>query len=151
MIGSEDQWRRASFCDTALVDGVVQLAWVDEGPADGPGAAPPTAAGLTFDRQCRLYHSVPDEGRVERLLWAMADPLDAGAGGGAPAIDRSEARAPAKLGAFTAQAEPPLREPRGLAVDDEDHLFIAETAGRCLLVYDLWSRRLVRRVDLPGR
>jgi phage tail-like protein len=150
MIGSDDQWRRASYFDTALVDGVAQLNWVDEGAGPGPGAAPPPGAGLTFDRECRLYHSIPSAGRVERLLWTSADPLQPSAGQAAP-IDLFEAPAPAQFGDFTAPAEPPVREPRGLAVDDDDRLFIAETAGRRVLIFDLWSRRLLRRVSLPGR
>jgi phage tail-like protein len=150
MIGSDDQWRRASYFGTALVDGVAQLAWVDDGPGPEPGPPPPPGAGLAFDGQCRLYHSVPGEGRVERLIWMLADPLSS-SGQTAQAVDLFEAPAPTPLGDFMAPAEPPLSEPRGLAVDDDDHLFISETAGRCLLVFDLWSQRLLRRVGLPGR
>jgi phage tail-like protein len=46
---------------------------------------------------------------------------------------------------------PTLREPRGLAVDENDRLFIAETAARCILVFDLWSERLLRKIPVAGR
>ena len=41
-------------------------------------------------------------------------------------------------------------EPRGLAVDVNDRLFVAETGADRILIYDLWSERLLRQVALPG-
>ncbi|NOY61979.1 MAG: hypothetical protein GXP10_02285, partial [Gammaproteobacteria bacterium] len=78
MIQGADQWRRVAHEQTALdVDlGVVQLAWqMDEpsgGESDGESsgdvvAVPP--AGLAFDPWCRLYRTLPEAGRLERLLW----------------------------------------------------------------------------------
>jgi len=144
-------WVRMSFEDTALTGAQVQLAWED---GDEPGVvlapAPPRGAGLAFDGQCRLYHSLPEAGGVERLLWAAQDPL-------APVPPHSE---PAPLfapvadpvaGDFSAPAPPPLAAPRGLAVDADDRLFVAEHGGHEVLVIDLWSRRVLRRVSFPGR
>jgi phage tail-like protein len=34
-------------------------------------------------------------------------------------------------------------------VDEDDRLFVAETGARRILVYDLWSRRLLRAVPVP--
>ena len=64
MLG-ENAWQRAAFdANTALVDGVVQLAWdaLHEGTGGAVAPAPvadPAGAGLAFDTQCRLFHSVP--------------------------------------------------------------------------------------------
>src|SRR5262245_12788150 len=151
VIGTEDQWQRASHQDTALVGGVVQLFWRDEVPAPTAGGAAGAGAGLAFDSHCRLFHSVPEEGRVERILWAAADPLRPAEAQPSP-VDLFEPVVMPPLGDFTsAQPEHPgLREPRGLAVDVDDRLFIADAAGRCVLVFDLWSRRLLRRVPLAA-
>ena len=71
-VHTEDQWRRAAHQGTSLQPGTwaVQLAWSHGQPAPDqlPDAPPPTAAGLAFDPWCRLYHSLPDAGRVERIL-----------------------------------------------------------------------------------
>jgi phage tail-like protein len=99
-----------------------------------------------------LYHSAPAESRVERILWKAVDPtgpvadqpksLDLFAGAG----DASQT-----LGDFaTAPAPAALLEPRGLAVDINDRLFVAETGNNRILIYDLWSDRLIRQVVLPG-
>ena len=57
------------------------------------------------------------------------------------------------LGEFS--VEPPARsalaEPLGLAVDEDDRLFVCERGAQRLLVYDLPSGRLLRTVRLPGR
>ena len=50
---------------------------------------------------------------------------------------------------------PPSR-PRSInralsAVDDDDRLYVAEAGTRDVLIFDLWSSRLLRRVALPGR
>ncbi|MGE3308999.1 MAG: phage tail protein [Limisphaerales bacterium] len=145
LVRTEDQWRRAAHLGTALVGDVVQLSWTNEPRQDLPPGAPLPGAGLAFDEHCRLFHSVPEEGRVERLLWAAA-------GKSAPlelfAQPESEV-----LGDFEAShpAEPILDSPRGLAVDPHERLFIAEAGRRRILVFDLWTRRLLRVVPMPGR
>lgn len=144
LLRTRDQWLRASHDGTAIDEatGGVQLGWSDPPRRDGGAAAPP--GGLAFDAECRLYRSVPAEGRIERILTggdAAPEPLDvltgerALAGGDFAAAHRNRA---------------PLREPRGLAVDDDDRLYIAETGARRVLVLDLWSRRLLRTVRFGG-
>jgi phage tail-like protein len=58
---------------------------------------------------------------------------------------------PPVLGEFalpTATLAPSLAQPSALAVDANDRLFVAETGARRILVYDLWSRRLLRRLGM---
>lgn len=145
LMQTEDQWLRAFHEHTALEAGVLQLAFVDETAVTVGGEPPAVAAGLAFDPHCRLYHSIPNQGRVERQLWAApepAAPLDLFAPGPPPlAGDFHPAAAPSPI----------LQEPRGLAVDADDRLFIAETAARRILVFDLWSLRLLRRIPVSGR
>jgi phage tail-like protein len=152
LIGTEDQWRRVSHDNTALVGGAVQLFWTVDPLASPAGPVAAEGAGLAFDRNCRLYHSVPAEGRVERLLWAATDSLRPASEQPGP-IDLFEGEVQPELGDFTPVPSVPVvaLEPRGLAVDDGDRLFIADSPGRCLLIYDLWSRRLLRRVPLSAR
>ncbi len=151
LIRTNDQWRRAAHANTALDGEVVSLAWSHEETASGSDIVPPFGAGLAFDSHCRLYHSVPNEGRVERILWASEDPLHLSSP--PTALDLFESEVEQQLGDFTpiAEATGALVEPRGLAVDEEDRLFIAETGARRLLIYDLWSRRLLRRVPVSGK
>jgi phage tail-like protein len=128
----------------------VSLAWTT--PAGEGATAPPPGvipAGLAFDAECRLYHTVPEAGRVEKVRWAARDPLDPDAGDAAPTpLFDAPARAP--LGDFAAAAARALDRPVGIAVDVDDRLFVAESGADRVLVFDLWSRRLLRRVALPG-
>jgi phage tail-like protein len=147
-----DLWLRASFEDAALLGDVVQLAWTDVEDAGAViGPAPPEAAGLAFDSFCRLYHSLPAQGSVERLRWAQYDPLD---------LTQNQAEAlplfapPAGMlaGDFGSSAVPtPLAAPRGLAVDADDLLYVAEAGGHAVLVMDLVARTQVRRIGVAGR
>ncbi len=43
-----------------------------------------------------------------------------------------------------------MSEPRGLAIDADERLFVAETGADRILVYDLWGERLVQRIALPA-
>jgi len=152
LIQTEDQWLRASHLNTALDDGVVGLAWIADKAAASAGGPVPAAAGLAFDGYCRLYHSVPAEGRVERQLWAGGDPLQPATPLPDP-LDLFASVTPQPLGDFHLVHDAPaaLDEPRALAVDDDDRLFVAEAGARDILVFDLWSSRLLRRIPLPGR
>jgi phage tail-like protein len=145
LIRTEDQWRRVSYENTALIGEVVQLAWTEAETADAPGEARPEPAGLAFDEHCRLYHSVPEEGRVERLLWAADHPP-------AP-VDVIESETEQDLGDFTPADGPTrvLSYPSALAVDDNARLYIADPKAREITIFDLWSKRLVRRVRIKGR
>jgi phage tail-like protein len=148
LLRTRDQWSRALHDDTELdpsAGGGVELA---RKPPEGPDVptAPAGPAGLAFDAACRLYHSVPAKGGVERIRWRTVDPL--GPAGEEPEpIDLLQG--PPPPGGDFAPAgppQPPLLSPRGVAVDSDDVLFVAETGARRVLVYDLWNRRLLRTV-----
>ncbi|MEO8333809.1 MAG: phage tail protein [bacterium] len=151
LIRDGDQWVRSSF-DRTFLDyehGIVELAWTTK-TLENEATATTPGAGLAFDNECRLYHSLPDAGAVERVLWAARDVL-APSGGAAAASAFFAAAATGALGDFaSAGTQSTLREPRGLAVDENDRLFVAESANGQVLVYDLWSERLLRRVTFGG-
>lgn len=150
LVGTHDQWLRASHERTALVGDAVQLGWRTEAAGTDPDPTPfaEPGAGLAFDPHCRLYHSVPDEGRVERLRWSAQDPLRPSDANPAP-VDLIAAEASPVRGDFVLTATPAaLAGPRGLAVDVDDRLFVAEAGAGRILVFDLWSERLLRAVDL---
>lgn len=141
-----DQWLRAAHQGTALDadDQCVEIAWTSESierpevlPADPVG-------GLAFDGACRLYHSLTEKGRIERVQWAVQDPFRRTAPAPTP-MDVITASEPMIVGDF---APPPLSgdlaAPRGLAVDAHEHLFIAEADKSRILVFDLGRRRLMR-------
>jgi phage tail-like protein len=128
-----------------------------QGESQGLAGEPPKdiPAGLAFDRLCRLYHSVPEEGRVEWMHWAPRDPMRTTSEAEPPRdLLEPATSGPAADGAFS-PADPQdaaLNAPRGLAIDDRDHLFIAEAGRNRVLVYDIGERRLIRVVPLadPG-
>jgi len=134
---------------SVIGSGLTGTATGDTLVVDSGAPAPGLGAGLAFDNECRLYHSLPDEGRVERVRWAARDLLS-------PVNEQSRpvnfVEAPTgTLGDFTAaSSSAPLSLPRGLAVDINDRLFIAESGADRILVFDLWSERLLRRLTLPG-
>jgi phage tail-like protein len=152
LIRTNDQWLRASHDGTALEGEVVRLFWRDEekpGAAEGPFNE--TGAGLAFDGHCRLYHSIPEEGRVERVLWAAQDPLQPGDRQPSP-MDLFASDIDEQLGDFS-PAKPESTSafaPRALAVDEDERLFVADTATKRILIYDLWSNRLLRHVQLAA-
>jgi phage tail-like protein len=155
LVRTGDQWIRCSFDNTFLDhdNGVVELAWTTTTPRSKE-PAPTLGAGLAFDNECRLYRTQPSTGQsgwsVQRVLWRAIDPA-------APASEQPSPLAlfigdeQSSVGDFSsAEDVAPLREARGLAVDINDRLFIAETGGDRILVYDLWSNRLIRQVALAG-
>ncbi len=149
LVRTRDQWRRCSHDRTAVAPrGVVELASSDDAGGEPAQGTPGLGGGLCFDAYCRLYHSVPEEGRVERLLWAARKPFEA-----APESEPIDVFAPAPdplvgdFGAVT-PAGRPLAEPRGLAVDRLGRLFVAESAANRVLVYELATRRLLRAILL---
>jgi phage tail-like protein len=142
LMQTEDQWLRGSHRGTALEAGILQLAFVDDTVLTVPGPDPGPAAGLAFDPQCRLYHSLPDAGQVERWLWA--------ADGTLKPIDLFAPGPPLVTGDFHATPAGPLNQPRGLAVDARGRLFVAETGADRILVFDLFNRRLIRRIAVSG-
>lgn len=155
LVRTEDQWRRAAHDATALEGEVVHLAWEDEekeGERPAPPDKPKIVAGLAFDAHCRLYHSLPEDGQVERVMWAAEDPLSIERRKAEP-LDLFEPQASPGLGDFepVKETKGALAEPVGLAVDDGDRLFVAESRGRSILIYDLFTRRLLRRIAVGAR
>lgn len=151
MIRTRDQWIRASHTRTALDPDSDAIQLASEAVAGGvPGVAPVRAGGLAFDAACRLYTSRPDAGQVERVRWGSTG--DDGAG--APVPVRIFDDPPASMaGDFTQVpgAEPTaLTEPRGLAVDAHERLFVADTGGARIVVVDVWGARLLRTVRVPA-
>jgi len=153
LIRTRDQWLRASHNNTALEGEVVQLYWTDEETQSSIADEDFTelGGGLAFDEYCRLYHSIPKEGRVERLHWALHDPLQPASAQKAP-VDLFETEVDDEFGDFVLSGEQPaqLVGPAGLAVDDDGRLFVAESGSKRILVFDLRSNRLLRRVQLPA-
>ena len=154
LIRTRDQWLRAAHENTALEGEVVQLYWEDQKPESiaGDEAFTELGAGLAFDEHCRLYHSVPKEGRVERLFWATHDPLQPAAAQKAP-VDLFETEGQEQFGDFVLSGEAPaqLIEPTGLTVDEDERLFVAESGRKRILIYDLQTKRLLRVVQLAAR
>jgi len=152
IVSTDDQWRRSAFQDTALDQDVVHLAWIDTVSTGSAGGVAPVGAALAFDCECRLYHSVPEANRVERILWAAQDPLRPSAAPPQPrdlfGVEESQG-----FGDFhTASAETSsLSDPRGVCVDDDDRLYIAEYGKSRILIFDIESRRLLRVVPVAGR
>lgn len=145
-----ESWR-ACETDATTVDGagVLTLAWsVDDAPASPVGGC--TARGLAVDRLCRVHRLL--EGRVERHRVGPT------AGGvdhvrtPEPVLLLGEETPPPVVGPdFTVTAAVPALDPVGIAVDEQDRLHLADGAAREVVVLDLWSRRVVRRIGLPGR
>jgi phage tail-like protein len=148
-IATEDQWLRCAHEGTALEEGVLSLAAIDD---DQPGQEPvetqQVAAGLAFDDHCRLFHSIPEQGQIERLYWRLTDRLR-------PPVQAPETRdlfAPpstAITGDFVSKSQPPHLDPRGLAVDERGLLWVADFSHRAVRVFDLASQRAVSVTVLP--
>jgi phage tail-like protein len=151
LIRTNDQWLRVSHDHTALEGEVVRLFWHDEEKPGGDKEFSKTGAGLAFDGHCRLYHSIPEDGRVERLLWAAQDPLQPADRQRAP-VDLFATDIDEQLGDFSPakSASTSAFEPRALAIDEDERLFVADTAIKRILIYDLWSNRLLRQVQLAA-
>lgn len=158
MLG-ESAWQRAAFdANTALVDGVVQLAWdaLHESTGGTPAAVADTAgAGLAFDTRCRLFHSVPQESRVERWLWHAMDPGRPQQSPPPSDVLLDHLSAPQVLGALPratsgfAAVLPSASTftPRALACDEDGNLCVLDTAARRVWIVDLAQRGVDRRVQ----
>jgi phage tail-like protein len=151
-VQTEDQWLRCAHSHTALTGNVVELEFEDPAASTGTKGLPPEPAGLAFDAYCRLYRSIPEKGRIERQLWAGGDPLEPATPRPAP-VDLFAPVTLPTAGDFrrTPSSRAALVDPRALAVDENQRLFIAETSARTILVFDLWNSRLLRRVPTAGR
>ena len=76
LMQTDDQWLRAFHERTALENGVIQLALLQEETALQGTEMKGPAVGLGFDRYCRLYVTRAD-GRIQRELWAASQPAEA--------------------------------------------------------------------------
>jgi phage tail-like protein len=171
LVRTRDQWVRAAHDGTGIDPdtGGVRLGWTvpPVGGEETPPPAPERAGGLAFDSSCVFYRSDVPGGRVERMLWRALDPFDVPPDQSVPLADlgdvpsAAELQRPADL--LGAAPEPPLgdfapapparqslRTPLGLAIDEDDRLFVCEHGTRRLLVYDPPSRRLLRAVRCPA-
>ena len=160
MLG-EPAWQRAAFdVNTALVDGIVQLTWDarHEGIGGTPTAVADTAgAGLAFDTQCRLFHSVPQENRVERWLWHAMDPGRPQHSPPPSDVLLDHLSAPQVLGALPRSPsgfapvlpKPNTFMPRALACDEDGNLYVLDTAAHQVWVVDLAQRRVHRSEPVP--
>lgn len=149
LIRTQDQWLRVSHDHTALEGEVVRLYWHDEETTGDDKPFAEIGAGLAFDGHCRLYHSIPKDGRVERMLWGAHDPLQS-----APAlpVDLFASEVAEPLGDFSPAVEQSASSfaPRALAIDEDERLFVADSAAKRILIYDLWSKRLLGEVQLAA-
>ena len=142
-VRTADQWRRVAFERTALIGDIVQLGWAEEPTVDDYGEDTLPAEGLAFDDHCRLYLTARGEGKVRRLLWAN--------GSAATPVDLLQTPGSSELGDFISHHEPSLIfEPRAVAVDNSERLFVADAARRALHVFDLWSSRLLHSISVDG-
>jgi phage tail-like protein len=159
MLG-EPAWQRAAFdAHTALVDGVVQLAWEAQGEGGLPLPVLADSAGLAFDAACRLYQSLPGEQRVQRWLWAELDPARPQRD---PPPDNVLVNGldtpqvwgglPVPCGGFVPLAEPPTPAftPRALACDDAGHLYVLDSATAQVWIVDLAQRSVLRAEAVPA-
>lgn len=152
LVDGGDAWARAAYANTFLdrEAGEVELAWTppEANAATGPAVIP---GGLAFDAECRLYRADREAGQVTRTLWRNGGPLIPPAQQPEP-VPLFDPEPSPPLGDFTPAAAPsgPLDDPRGVAVDVDDRLFVAEYGAARILVHDLWSRRLLRAVATPA-
>ncbi len=152
LIRTFDQWLRVGHENTALNGEVVRLFWEDDAEQERNETPFEIAGdGLAFDSHCRLYHSVSDEGRIERLLWASLDPLEPAASQMTP-VELIAEEPEAEFGDFSSVKGPPQRllQPARLAIDEDDRLFVIESGTKAILVFDLWSRRFLGGVRLAA-
>lgn len=149
MIAGTDHWLRVSHENTSvdLTQGIVQLAWQhaelfnhkQESSEQGL-----SLAGLVFDPWCRIYHSVPEEDRVDRLLWDNRR---------YPERAKSLLKTlPAKVGDFiSTKPQSDVSHPQGLAIDRKGRLFVADSAHHRILIFDLTDNTLIRSINLHGQ
>ncbi len=147
LVSTCDQWVRATHHRTAVEgSGELLLSWSETAVA--PAAfGDCRARGLATDRLCRIYRVLED--RITRTaVGPTADGLDYGA---IPEpidlIGPPPAREPVG-GAFAHPPADPLGDMVGIAIDDDDRLFLSDASTGTIAVVDLWSRRLLRRIAL---
>lgn len=141
-----DQWLRCDHLSTTVDEhGVVTLDWRPEPDRDGERDGPPWGAGLAIDSACRIYRSIPDEGRIVVYRDALDDPSST-------PTELLTPDEPVEHGDFTSRGRaPPSFVPRSMIVDDDDRLYVVDDAADEVVVVDLVARRAVRRIRFDGR
>jgi phage tail-like protein len=138
LLADTDQWARCSHEGTVLLrGGGVGLDWTDAPPSgrywddELQQCVPPPEAvpadcpgGIASDRWCRTWRTRPGLGTLD--IYPRKQAPRAGVPSG-------------------------LRHPTGIAIDADDRLYVVESTGRAVLVADLVSERVLRRVPISGR
>lgn len=159
------QWMLASHRHTTIGPSGVELAFAN--PKSNVPADREEPAGLAFDSHCRLYHSLPEENRVEKLLWAAPSTWPSGQPvteleklaadpvpfiGDAPDGSTSASHLAGAEFAPKIDGGGSLARPTALGVDCDDRLFVLSEGSGEVLIFDLASERMVGRVSFvtPG-
>lgn len=142
-----DQWLRCDHSGTYVdvSQDVLTLEWQTDPSRGGePWAGPWTGAGLAVDTRCRFYRSAPEQGQILVYRGSFA------ASPSEPQSLLTAAPLP-PLGDFSPASSPtPDFVPRGLAMDDEDCLFVVDEAANRVVVVDVHAREILRSVHMPA-
>ena len=141
------QWRRCAYDGTALIDDLVTLE-----PAAAAEPAPEVGgdfsggfAGLAFDRRCRLFHPLPEQGLIDYVPWGTTTTLGVHATTAAPF--------PITAAGTEVDGEPtgalPV-SPRALAADTNDYLYVADDSAQAVWLIDTWQQEVARRIDFDA-
>jgi phage tail-like protein len=147
LMRGQPHWLRCAFRQAALVDDIVTLAPLDGADADDgqggePGGEPYTGgyAGMAFDQHCRLFHPVPEEARIEYVMWGKTSVLAV----------RDSAPHPFELSvADELPGETLPRQPLALACA-QGYLYIADPLEPAVWLADTWQQEVARRIAMPA-
>ncbi len=145
MLAGNDHWLRVSHDNTSvdLRDQTVHLAWQYEDVFEQTDSSK-ELAGLAFDPWCRVYHSLPEENLVEKLLWENRRNINSAK----PVFDTQKT----DIGDFHAVKQPTdINQPLGIAIDSKGRLFISDAGNHRILVFDLTDSRLLRTINVQGK
>jgi phage tail-like protein len=150
LVATCDQWVRATHDHTAVegADGSLTLSW--HSPEPLPAAGDVRARGMATDRLCRIHHLTSDA-VWRQVVGPTANGLDY-VRLPSPVVIVGGPTDPVPAGAdFGPSGDPPgALDPTGIAIDDNDRMFLADGTAGTISVLDLWSRRLLRRVRVAG-
>lgn len=138
------QWKGCAFADTVLVDAVVMLKSIPPaaGDLDASGNFGGGFAGMAFDAHCRLFHPLPETGKLEYVLWGKTSALGVHAATANP-FDITAAGTEVDGGVT---GELPQR-PLSLACDDSAFLYIADPDAKAVWLIDTWQQEVSRRIE----
>lgn len=153
LIATCDQWVRSSHEGTAVGGdgGSLTLAWTDPLAGQVEAHEPCPARGMATDRLCRIYR-LWEHGVSRRHIGESATGLDyhtlaepiaiIGTPGSAPAVSTPAGSE------FAGRPRPDVVDGSGIAIDDDDRLFLADAGTATVSVHDLWSHRLLRTIPV---